>query len=270
MRCGLFPLFALFTLTLSICVFPSIAVAEDEWKIYKLDYEGKMFKIPYKIIHGNLTSMGIFSGGTSVIASISMDPVNDGVMFIRLPRNLLDRYAEGTFRVYVDRLEVEYEEVNSSPCFRVLAIELKPDAKEIRISNDYGGFVTENIPPPQTVVAPVYIIADRSSYEVEDVITVSGCTDLSLDEGEVTLEILSPIGEVYGTKAIVPGMNGSFSASFKVSGDHVINGTYLAKATYAGKSVTTAFIVPEFPQFVGITLALALFLVFCKRHQELN
>ncbi len=81
---------------------------------------------------------------------------------------------------------------------------------------------------------------------------------------DVNIEILNPEGEVYETVSATPKINGQFSTSVVVEGEHAINGTYTARATYAGETGTSTFVVPEFPVSMIIS-ATAVSLIFVTR-----
>ena len=78
------------------------------------------------------------------------------------------------------------------------------------------------------------------------------------------IEILNPEGELYKTVSATPKINGQFSTSIVVEGEHVINSTYTVRATYAGQSATSTFVVPEFPLSL-IIFATAVSLIFVTR-----
>ncbi len=78
------------------------------------------------------------------------------------------------------------------------------------------------------------------------------------------IEILNPEGEPYKTVSATPNINGQFSTSIVVEGEHVINSTYTVRATYAGLSDTSTFVVPEFPVSIVI-FGIAVSLIFVTR-----
>ena len=113
-------------------------------------------------------------------------------------------------------------------------------------------------PPPS-----LHVATDKNNYEVGETITVSGSTCYVLDK-DVIIEILNPEGELYRTVSTTPNINGQFSTSIVVEGEHAINSTYTVKATYAGLSDTSTFVVPEFPVTM-IIFATAVSLVLVTR-----
>ncbi len=80
----------------------------------------------------------------------------------------------------------------------------------------------------------------------------------------MNIQILNPRGEVYETVSATPKINGQFSTSVVVEGEHAINGTYTARATYAGETGTSTFVVPEFPMSM-IIFGIAVSFIFVTR-----
>jgi uncharacterized protein YfaS (alpha-2-macroglobulin family) len=105
-------------------------------------------------------------------------------------------------------------------------------------------------------IKQVYVTTDKIKY-VGDTIIVSGCTNLTLDDKQVVLEILNPEGKVYNTMPIMPKMDGSFATSFPVEGELAVNGTYTARATYAGYTYVPEFSVAVMILATSITAVIA-------------
>jgi hypothetical protein len=258
----------LFIFALSIFPFLPNVVA-DEWKIYELNVDDQVFKIPYKITNGEVKSIERDPNFFAIIVSIQTDSTNDGVLEITLPRNLIDSkidHKDDTFMVLADtelvRYKQGYEEPDSSPCFRTLTIQFPAGSRQIEIST------THLMGRPETarsLVVPIYIATDKNNYELDEEISISGCTSLALDGKELFLEILNPEGKIYETTSITPKIDGSFATSLSVEDELAINGTYTARATYAGKSATSSFVVPEFPLFAPIIFATAISMILLMR-----
>lgn len=233
-----------------------------EWSVYKFSYEEQEFRIPYKITNGNLILIEVDPTFTSMFIQIDGD---GGIIEITIPRDLIDAKElesneDDSFVVLVDGEEQNYEEVNNSPCFRTISIKFPKGEQEIEIT---AGYLS---PRAITTIPPsVYIDTDKDNYGKGEVIMVSGCTSLSIDDKELVLEILNPDGKTYRTISITPNIDGSFSTSFVVEGYQAINGTYVARATYAGESAMSTFVVPEFPVSVLIaSLAVGLMVVIMR------
>ena len=176
---------------------------------------------------------------------------------IVVPRELLNQEKADDFDdliILVNGEEVDGNEV-SSRCYRTLSIPLPPNTEEIEIiaSLIYWGMVK---PPPLTVAT------DKNDYESGESITVKDITCSFVDE-DVIIEIIDPEREIY-KKITVPRMAGPFSTSIVVEGEHPLNDTCTAKATYAGQSDTSTFVVPEFPMSI-IIFATAVSLIFVTR-----
>lgn len=255
-------------LALSIFTFlQSPAVAEDEWKIYKLTHDGQVFKIPYKITNGELQKIEQDPDFYSMTVYIESG-ANDGTIEITVPRNLFDSkidHQDDDFIVLVGiregvtHEEVEYEEVKS-PCFRTLSVKFPAGYKRIEIIGSGTGYS-----PTGTAVPPVYVATDKNNYEVGEDIKISGCTSLALDDKEVILELLNPEGRPYRTVSVAPNMDGSFLTTLVVEGEEAINGTYTAKATYAGQTATSTFVIPEFQLLSLIIFASAISFILATR-----
>ncbi|MGH9879361.1 MAG: hypothetical protein ACRD5H_17155, partial [Nitrososphaerales archaeon] len=107
----------------------SLAVAEEEWKIYRItseDDEGtRDFKIPYKITNGEVKDMTGDRILGMLLIHVETDPAINGRAELTVPRNLVDskvfvdgRLFDVDLLVSVDSENVDSEEVNASPCFR--------------------------------------------------------------------------------------------------------------------------------------------------------
>lgn len=231
--------------------------AEIICKIYKLSHESQVFKIPYKITNGEIKNIRGESAFAQMIVDIESDPINDGVIEITIPRNLVDTtidHIDDDFIVLLDDQETMYEEVSKSPCFRTVSIKFPAGSKEVEVIG-----VTTGI-GPWTVVPPVYVTTNKNNYLVGEDIKISGCTSLALDDKEVILEVLNPDGEIYQTISVTPNRDGSFSASLRAAGELAVTGAYTVKATYAGYTY-----VPEFPVLAMIVFAIAVSLVVALR-----
>jgi len=233
-----------------------------EWNIYNMSVEGQAYKIPYKITNGEIKEMYVYPGSASIIIPIEGHPSQDGSLEIVVPRELVNQDTQSSVDepLYVvvythDYLEVDGKQV-SSPCSRTLSIPFPAGTKEI----EFGSFLRGR---PLAEPPPLSVSTDKHNYELGESITVRGRTCSFLDE-EVNIQILNPEGEVYKTVSATPNINGQFSASIVVEGEHVINGNYTTRATYAGQSDTITFVVPEFPVSI-IIFATAISFIFVTR-----
>ncbi|MGH9922936.1 MAG: hypothetical protein ACRD38_09305, partial [Nitrososphaerales archaeon] len=212
---------------------------DTAWLIYKLKFENQVFKIPYRITNANLRWIEADPDFTSIIIPIESE--KDGTLELTIPRNLLsaefEPYVDDEFIVLVDGEEVSSEEVNKTLCFRTLSVKFSGGSEEIEIIG---------ISATIARVPPVHVTTERGSYP-RDLVKVSGCTDLALDDSQVIVELSNPVGQSYLRSPLYPNGDGSFSATFFIEGEPIINGTYTATATYAGHSAASSFIVPEFP-----------------------
>lgn len=262
-------------ITIIAGMIPNTAiVAAEEWKIYKVIYEGQTFRIPYKITNGDVMNIEYDSAFASFVITVQSESDKYGEIEVTIPRNLASptsSQGDERFVVLLDGDETDYKEVNNSPCFRTISIPLPAGSKQIEI---IAAMVTQMPPKGYTVrvnVPSVYIATDKNNYEVGESIKVLGCTDLGLDDKMVVLEILNPEGKIYETVSMIPNINGSFLTSFAVDGQLAINGTYTAKASYADRSVTSSFVVPEFPAFTIIIFASAIsFILIVRLRNELK
>ncbi|MGH9922935.1 MAG: hypothetical protein ACRD38_09300, partial [Nitrososphaerales archaeon] len=182
------------------------------WQIYRTHYEEYTIKIPYRITNGVVKGMEVDLDFTSMI--ILIDKIrSDGVLTIVVPRNAVDAKFDGgggdddEFIVLVDGEEQSYEELDKSLCFRTISIEMPYDAEEIEIiGTETLGY---NPVPRIERVDPFY----ASIYRHGNVINIEGCTNLALDDKEVTLEVLSSEGKVYQASSVPLNFDGTFSGS---------------------------------------------------------
>jgi len=229
-----------------------------------MNVEGQVYDIPYKITNGKVTEMEAITYYQEIIVSIETHPSNDGQFEIIVPRVLINPIINGQdddFIILVNGEEWEYEEVSTSSCFRTISFELPAGSEEIDIIHSIAG----NLTPDQFLRPPpsIHVATDKNNYELGETITVSGSTCYVLDKG-VNIEILNPEGEVYKTVSASPNINDQFSTSLIVEGVNAFNGTYTARATYAGESATSTFVVPEFPVSM-IIFTSAVSLIFITR-----
>jgi predicted secreted protein with PEFG-CTERM motif len=235
----------------------SVAVAEEEWKIYKITIEGDKndgyFKIPYKITNGEVKDMMGDPVLSMLLIHIETDPTNSGTAELTVPRNLLDsqvfvdgRLFDVDLLVSVDGKNVESEEINATPCFRTVSFDLPAGSKQIFVSG-VTAFPLQEDEDEEDEFPPIYISTDKDNYKQGELITISGCTSLQLDDKNLALEVINPEGQVFKTVAVTPNGDGSFLTKLTVEGELGIDGTYTARATYAGETESSTFVVPEFP-----------------------
>jgi len=241
-----------------------LSYSESEWQTQKVVREDQTFRVPYKITNGEVEKIEHEYG--SVLVNIISDDNNDGIIEITIPRDLLDSKIidplvtkDDAFFVVTDGEESQFKETSSSACFRNLSIQFPHGTKQIEIIS------TMLNPPDRSIIPPIYITTDKNNYEHGETISLSGCTSLALDNTELVLDVLNPEGEMYKNITILPTIDGSFSISLVVEGPLGIDGTYTAKATYAGQSESRNFVVPEFSGLGLIILGTALSAVLINR-----
>lgn len=247
---------------LAVSVFSTthgLVAAEEEWKIYKVTSEeeggSKDFKIPYKITNGEVKDMTGDRILGMLLIRVETDPANSGKAELTVPRNLLDskvfvdgRLFDVDLLVSVDSENVDSEEINASPCFRTISFDLPAGSKQIFVSGVTPFVPEEDEDESEDEEFPsIYISTDKSNYKQGELITISGCTSLELDDKNLALEVINPEGQVFKTVAVTPNGDGSFLTKLTVEGELGIDGTYTARATYAGETESSTFVVPEFP-----------------------
>jgi hypothetical protein len=231
----------------------------DDWQMQKVqDYNGKTFKVLYQVFNGELEGIRSDLQSQSVILTVKSN--NTGNLTVTLPRDMIDaRISEGNddqFFVLINGQESNFKEPSKSACFRTLSIPFASGSNEIEI---IGGPIMPH-PLSPTHVPPVFFTTDKSEYEKNDVITVTGCTDLVLDGKQLTFDVLNSEGRSVKTISVIPSTIGTFSTSFAVGKENV-NGNYTILATYAGQNTTkNVVVIPEFP-FVLLTFGIASILV---------
>ena len=258
-------------MVLAVSVFStvhSVAIAEEEWKVYKItaeDDEGSQdFKIPYKITNGEVTDMTGDRILGMLLLHVNTDPANNGKAELTVPRDLVDskifvdgRLFDVDLLISVNGENVKSEEINTSPCFRTVSFDLPAGATQIFVSG-VTAFVPEEDDEEDSEedgFPSVFISTDKDNYKQGELITISGCTSLGLDDKNLVLEVINPEGQVFRTVLVTPNGDGSFSAKMTVEGELGIDGTYTARATYAGETESSTFVVPEFPLAALFALA---------------
>jgi hypothetical protein len=71
-------------------IIQSTAIAQSDWKIYKLSHKDQVFNIPYAITNGTISSIEADPDFSSMIIALRSELNNDGTLEIALPRNLID------------------------------------------------------------------------------------------------------------------------------------------------------------------------------------
>ncbi len=264
-------------MVLTVSVFStvhSIAVAEEEWKVYKITIEDDKgsadFKIPYKITNGEVKDMTGDRILGMLLVHVETDPVHNATAELTVPRNLVDSkvFVEGRLfdvdlLVSVNGENVKSEEINTSPCFRTVSFDLPAGATQIFVSG-VTAFVPEKDDEQDSEedgFPSIYISTDKDNYKQGELITISGCTSLDLDDKNLVLEVINPEGQVFRTVLVTPNGDGSFSTKLTVEGELGIDGTYTARATYAGETESSTFVVPEFPLAALLAFAVAVSMI---------
>jgi len=262
-------------MVLAVSVFStvhSIAVAEEQSKVYRIttqDDQGSMdFKIPYKITNGEVKDMTGDRILGMLIVHVETDPVNNGTAELTVPRDLVDskifvdgRLFDVALLISVNGENVKSEEIRASPCFRTVSFDLPAGATQIFVSG-VTAFVPEDEDDSEEDEFPsIYISTDKDNYKQAELITIFGCTSLELDDKNVVLEVINPEGQVFKTVLVTPDSDGSFSTQMTVEGELGIDGTYTARATYAGETESSTFVVPEFPLAALLAFAVAVSMI---------
>lgn len=266
MQYGVFGLLVI--LTSSIFIFiPDTIIAETEWKIYELSHRGELFRIPYKITNSDIEKIERDPEFETMRVFLKSDPPTGGTIAITIPRELVDPkrqtdqgWDEKQFSVLVDVKLTNYEETVNTPCFHTILIPIVAGSKTIEIIHMLDLQATGTPPPPPQV----FVATGKNYYDIGESIAVQGCTSLSLDDQMVSIEVMNPQGMVWRDFTL-PTIDGSFSTSLIVQGEDAINGTYTAKATYAGKTATSSFVVPEFPVLTMVIFAIAISFILATR-----
>ena len=263
---------------LAISVFSAldgIAFAESEWRVYKATSDDTSFKIPYKMTNGDVKDMMGDPILGMLLIHIETDPSNNGTIELTVPRNLVDSKINVDGRMYdvdllvsVDGDNVPSEEINASPCFRTISFDLLAGSKQIFVSG-ISGFAPEeekDEEDDETESSSIYITTDKNHYKQGEAITVSGCTYLNLDDENLVLEVMNPEGQIFKTVLVTPNSDGSFSTSMVAEGDLAMDGTYTARATYAGETASSTFIVPEFPlaALLAFAVGISAIMIFAR------
>jgi hypothetical protein len=239
-----------------VIISQSSAYAENEWKITTMTSGNQSFKIPYKITNGTLQSMKLIKDGLFEI-NIS-NVANNGMIQSSIPLDLvgLGEQWGGFAEVDVNGKKINNPKYNYSPCFTTvnIAFDSKSDSKRIDI-------LSTAIPegPFSLPVSPIYANATENSK----ILTLSGCTDLKLNDNKLIINIINSEKQHNATLSVVPDINGSFSTSFPLENHLDTNRTHII-LTYAGYSTTTS-VIPEFPQMGILVFATAISSIMVAR-----
>lgn len=268
MHFNIIKIFMIIALSIASLLHNNIAIAETEWKIYELTHKDDVFKIPYRITNGAVTKIEADPDFGSVLVHIKRtDPSRYASLEITVPREFTTGLPlSESLILLLNGEEIEsFEEISNSSCFRTLSIRLPAvdSSEELELLEIIGANV--GMMPIIEKISPVYVTTDRNDYQQGEVVTISGCTSLGLQDKEVVVEILNPESEVYKSLSVAPAIDGSFSTTIIVEGERGINGTYAVKATYASQSSSSHFVVPEFPLFGIIIFAIAISFILLTR-----
>jgi len=222
---------------------------QSEWQVYHLNAtlsEGTLknqeFKIPYKVTNG---SIGEMKSDVPTLKISIVNASNNGILAINLPTDFVeyyDRIGGGGVAVLVNGKEIEYPlDFNSPSCFRTILVKFDSNSKNMTIHGyDFTSLQLKlNMPP-------LYLFVNKNNNDPQ-IVTISGCTDLKLDDKEVTLQISDSQGKTHKTISAIPDINGTFSTSVPTEQLHG-DGTYIINATFAGHSIAQTFTLPKFQQ----------------------
>ena len=150
--------------------------------------------------------------------------------------------TDNKFFVLINGQETDYQEGSRAPCFRTFIIKFDLNSEEIVITSEKSAIMQ----PVNSFMPPIYINTNKNSFDSK-VMTISGCTDLKLDDKQVILNMTNTQTGKNKILSVTLDINGSFSRDVPVE-DLGGNGNYTVNATYAGKSTSeTVEVVPEFP-----------------------
>jgi hypothetical protein len=227
--------------------------AQNEWQVYHVNatlhegtgFKNQEFKIPYKINNG---SMGEIKSDIPSLKISIANAKNNGILVINLPTDLVEYYNKiivGGVSILVNDKETEYPlDFHSPSCFKTISIKFDSNSKDITM-HPYE-LTTMQLGIGKPYMSPLYISVNKNNYDPQ-IVTLSGCTDLKLDDKEVTLQISNLQGQTFKTISVIPDVNGTFSTLLPTEELHG-NGTYIVNATYAGQSTTETFTLSMFQQ----------------------
>ena len=258
-----------------------LSYAEDDWKVYRTNVTvdelipganswsinvHESFNIPYKITNGTVQGIKVDAQSQSIIVDVT-NVTNHSILEIIVPRDLLDATIPGDgddkFIILIDGQESNYQQVNSLACFRTISIKIDSNA-DVEI-------IATSIPehPLNSYMPPLYMTVNKPDVDSK-VVTVSGCTDLKLDDKQVILKVINTQTEKPKIVSVTPDINGSFSSAVDVE-DLGGNGNYTVTAIYAGKSTSeTVEVVPEFPTGIIVLLISISFIILISSRTNSN
>jgi predicted secreted protein with PEFG-CTERM motif len=224
-------------------VFAVLDSEKNNWQIYHLTTkEGQEFRIPYKIDGGKINEMNMWQ--TNLI--VKLNATDLGNFEISLPRNLIDSkrgVVDDSFVVLLDSNEIKINE-KSNPCLRTISGSFSNGANELEFAPNYG----HNPEGPKTSIPPIQIYSNATYHNGQTVI-IEGCTSLSVNGGDVIIDVSDSSGNIITTLAVTPEIDGTFSTNFVID-DKSNNDNYTVSATYDNYTA-----VPEFPVTILVLVA---------------
>src|SRR5207245_2699982 len=137
---------------------------------------------------------------------------NNGRLTINLPTDFAEYYnniIEGGVSILVNGKETNYPLDFRSSCFKTFTIKFDSNSKDITIYPYEDSTMMQLVKPP---TPPLYLFINKNNYDPQ-IVTISGCIDLKLDDKEVTLQISDSQAKTHKTVSAIPDINGTFSTS---------------------------------------------------------
>lgn len=82
---------------------------------------------------------------------------------------------------------------------------------------------------------------DKDSYKIGEDIKISGTVPAVIEGVPVAIQVFNPRNTMYTIDQVTPNADGTYSATFDITGKLGINGIYTVKVTYSNQSVQTQF-----------------------------
>lgn len=237
------PMLAVILTLSAFTVITHDAIADAEWQTYQLSAEDQTFRIPYKITNGGITEIEVDHPFAAIF--IHIESTDDGLLEVIVPRELLRLPDYKEPNILLDGQGIDFEKTASTLCSQTYSIQFNADSELIEILGGYVGMM----PPPREEldVPPVHVTTNKQKYEEGELISILGCTSLSLDDKHIVIEVLNPEGKIYHMMTVFHTVEGYFTEALSIDDEPITYGTYTVRATYAGKSAQTEFEIRGIP-----------------------
>ncbi|MEE9339570.1 MAG: hypothetical protein V3U87_15965 [Methylococcaceae bacterium] len=198
---------------------------------FEVDAGSGTFDVEYSVIGGTVEDIIIDSRNFALIVQI--DSTDEGTITLDLPREFIGSEKQDgkddTFIILIDGIEIAYQESLVYPNSRVITLNFEEGDSEIKI---LGTYVIGSTGKPESKVPKIYLWTDKTVYNHNDNISVTGIIDILLYP-HVTMTVLGPLNSLITADQLTLADDGRFETTVSTAGAMwKYDGTYTIKVNY--------------------------------------